>query len=163
VFHFRSIVREAPFLAISLICVVNLTVGLWFTTHPGDSARWPVTSLLAPNIAGNLFIFTIILATLYGGELVWRERQLRIDQMQDAMPVPIWVTFGGKLTAVVLAIGLLSVVACGAGIAVPRARLRPRPARLVCADTHLRHAADRDAIVALAIVHAVVNQKFVGH
>lgn len=165
VFHFRSIVREAPFLAISLICVVNLTVGLWFTTHPGDSARWPVTSLLAPNIAGNLFIFTIILATLYGGELVWRERQLRIDQMQDAMPVPMWVTFGGKLLAVVLAIGLLSVVACGAGIGVQLAQgyahvqlgLYAQILILVMLPTAF-------AIVALAMgVHAVVNQKFVGH
>jgi ABC-2 type transport system permease protein len=165
VFHFRSIVREAPFLAISLICVVNLMVGMWFTTHPGDSARWPVTSLLAPNIAGNLFIFTIILATLYGGELVWRERQLRIDQMQDAMPVPIWVIFGGKLMAVFLAIGLLSVVACAAGIATQVAQGYARlqvglyvdMLVLVMLPTAL-------AIVALAMgVHAVVNQKFVGH
>jgi len=164
-FHFRSIVREAPYLAISLICVVNLMVGMWFTTHPSDSARWPVTSLLAPNIAGNLFIFTIILATLYGGELVWRERQLRIDQMQDAMPVPIWVTFGGKLLAVFLAIGLLSVVACGAGLAMQLAQGYARVQLglylqilvFVMLPTAL-------AIVALAMgVHAVVNQKFVGH
>ena len=46
-----------------------------------------------------MFIFIVLLATLYGGELVWRERQLKIDQLQDAMPVPSWVTFGGKLLA----------------------------------------------------------------
>lgn len=165
VFHFRSIVREAPFLAISLICVVNLMIGMWYTSHPGDSARWPVTSILAPNIAGNLFIFTIILATLYGGELVWRERQLRIDQMQDAMPVPVWVTFGGKLVAVFLAITLLSVVASLSGVAMQIVQgytrfelgLYLQVMVFVILPTAL-------AIVALAMgVHAVVNQKFVGH
>src|SRR6478672_5007320 len=30
-FHFRSIIREAPFLAISVICVINLMVGAWYS------------------------------------------------------------------------------------------------------------------------------------
>jgi hypothetical protein len=74
-FHFRSIVREAPFLAISVICVINLMVGAWSTSHPGESAIWPVTSAIAPVVANSAFIFIVLLATLYGGELVWRERR----------------------------------------------------------------------------------------
>ena len=64
-------------------------VGAWYTSHPGDSAMWPVTSAIAPNVTDGVFIFIVLLATLYGGELVWRERQLKVDQLQDAMPVPV--------------------------------------------------------------------------
>ena len=99
-FHFRSIIREAPFLAISVICVINLMVGAWYTAHPGESTIWPVTSAIAPVVANSVFIFVVLLATLYGGELVWRERQLKLDQVQDSIPVPVWVTFGGKLLGV---------------------------------------------------------------
>ena len=49
-FHLRSIVREAPYLAISAIALVNQSVGIYFTSHPNESARWPVTSMIAPNI-----------------------------------------------------------------------------------------------------------------
>src|SRR5262249_6415523 len=87
-FHLRSIVREAPFLAISVIAIVNLSVGTWYATHPGDSARWPVTALIAPGISDGLVVFIVLLSTLYGGELVWRERQIKADQLQDSMPVP---------------------------------------------------------------------------
>jgi len=67
-FHFRSIIREAPFLAISVICVINLMVGAWYTAHPDDSAIWPVTSAIAPVVANSVFIFVVLLATLYGAQ-----------------------------------------------------------------------------------------------
>jgi len=53
-------------------------------------------------------VFTILIATLYGGELVWRERQIKADQLQDASPVPAWVPFGGKLLAVFRVTGAMA-------------------------------------------------------
>jgi hypothetical protein len=164
-FHFRSIVREAPFLAITSIAVINLTIAAWYTTHPNDSARWPVTSLVAPGISDNLFIFIVLLATLYGGELVWRERQIKADQLQDSMAVPVWVTFGAKLLAVFWSICVLAVVSSLATMAVQLSQgythlqllLYAQVVGFLVLPTAL-------ALVALAMgVHAVVNQKFVGH
>lgn len=43
-----------------------------------------MTSSFAPVVAGSMFVFTILIATLYGGELVWRERRLKADQLQDS-------------------------------------------------------------------------------
>jgi ABC-2 type transport system permease protein len=165
IFYFRSIVREAPFLAITVICAINILVGAWYTAHPSDSAIWPVTSAIAPTVLGGTSIFVILLATLYGGELVWRERQLKLDQVQDSMPVPAWVPFGGKLFGVFLAIVGMLVVSTAAGIVMQLAqaytRLQPllyiEIVGVVAIPTAL-------AVVALAMgVHAMVNQKFVGH
>jgi hypothetical protein len=165
VFHLRSIVREAPYLAISAIALVNQSVGIYFTSHPNESARWPVTSVIAPNIMSQMFIFTILLATLYGGELVWRDRQLKADQLQDTTPVPIWVTFGSKLVAVFLAIMLLMMVeivfAMGAQIIDGYTNLQPS---IYLQNLLLIGAPMALSITALAMgVHALVNQKFVGH
>ena len=164
-FHLRSIVREPPFLAIAAICVLNLMVGAWYTSHPGDSVMWPVTSAIAPNVTGGAFIFIVLLATLYGGELIWRERQLKTDQLQDAMPVPSWVIFGGKLIAVFLSIVVLLAAATLGGVVIQAAQgytrfqfgLYAQIVGFIALPIAL-------AIVALAMgVHAVVNQKFVGH
>jgi ABC-type transport system involved in multi-copper enzyme maturation permease subunit len=164
-FHLRSILREPPFLAISAICVINELVGLWYQSHPNGSARWPVTSTVAPNIGTTMFIFTILLATLYGGELVWRERQLKADQLHDATPVPAWATYGAKLVAVFLAIMTLVFFACVAGMGMQLAqgytRLQPGIYLQVIVLIAFPMAL---GITALAMgVHAIVNQKFVGH
>lgn len=164
-FHFRSIVREAPFLAMAVIGVLNMLVGLWYTSHPGDSVTWPVTSMLAPVVGGALYLFIVILATLYGGELIWRERQLQADQLQDVLPVPAWVTYGGKLVGVALAIATLPALATLAAMLMQAAQgyARFQPLlylQIVSVDT-LPHVV---VLVAMAMgVHAIVNQKFVGH
>ncbi|HEU4537271.1 MAG TPA: hypothetical protein VFS00_24290, partial [Polyangiaceae bacterium] len=69
-FHFRSIVREAPFLAITFICLLNMIVSAWYSAHPRESATWPVTSTLAPLVGNVGMLFLLIISTLYGGELV---------------------------------------------------------------------------------------------
>ena len=165
VFHFRSIVREAPFLAISAICVINSQVDLWYAAHPQDSARWPVTSVMATSEVGDLFLFIVLIATLYGGELVWRERQIKADQLQDAMPVPLWVMFGGKLLGVFLSILVLIVVSTAAAMLMQMSlgyfHLQPLLYLEMLAAISVPGAL---AVVALAMgVHAMVNQKFVGH
>ena len=164
-FHFRSIVREAPFLAIAVIAMADIMVTAWYAGHRGDSIRWPVTTLIASNIPDVMLLFTVLLATLYGGELVWRERQLKLDQMQDAMPVPAWVPFGAKLFAVFFGLCVVyALVAMGAMVM-----------QLVQGYTHLQPLLYVEiigvtlvpvafGIVAFALaVHALVNQKFVGH
>src|SRR5678815_507321 len=147
------------------ICIINLMVNLWFQMRPQESARWPVTSLFAPIVANAMFVFTVLLATLYGGELVWRERQIKADQLQDSTPVPTWVTFGGKLLAVFLAIMVLVFIATAGSMLMQLSqgytRLQPKVYLQVIALIALPTAL---AITALAMgVHALVNQKFVGH
>ena len=49
----------------------------------------------------------LIVITFYAGDLVWRERDVQINQVQDAMPVPNWVPFAAKFTALVLMVVVL--------------------------------------------------------
>jgi ABC-2 type transport system permease protein len=164
-FHFRSIIREAPFQAIMVIGLVNTAIGLWYTSHPGESAHWPTTSEYAPQIIGSINLFLVILATLYGGELIWRERQLKADQISDAMPVPAWVTYGGKCVAVVMVLCMVPVAASLLGMVMQLAqgysRLQPG---LYLAMMSIGTLPTILALAAMAIgIHAIVNQKFVGH
>lgn len=164
-FHVRSIVREAPYLAISAICILNLMVGLWYTSHPQESAIWPVTSALAPVVSGNIFVFNVLLATLYGGELIWRDRQLKSDQLVDSMPVPAWVPFGAKLIGVFLSLCLLMAACVLASMLMQVVQGYFTVQPLLYLQVMLAVGVPTAlALVALAMgVHALVNQKFVGH
>ncbi len=48
----------------------------------------------------------MIIVLFFAGELVWKERSARINEVTDAMPVPNWVPLLAKFTA------LLAVIIC---------------------------------------------------
>ena len=61
----------------------------------------------------NLFL-TIVLA-VYAGELIWRERSLRVAETTDACAVPNWVPLAAKLVAlfgVIVTFCLVGVLFC---------------------------------------------------
>ncbi len=164
-FHFRVIVREPVFLAIMAIGVINLLINVWYTVNQQDTVYWPVTATLAPSAVQSMFLFMVIVSTLYGGELIWKERQQRADQMHDALPVPVWVSLGGKcigLALVMLLLGALAILATAAFQAI-MGYFRFEP--LLYAQVYLASVVPLVVgLVPLTVgVHALVNQKFVGH
>ena len=164
-FHFRVMVREPVFLAIGAIGVINMLVNAWYTVNQQDTVYWPVTATLAPTAAGAMFLFMVIVSTLYGGELIWKERQQRADQIHDALPVPVWVSLGGKCIGLALAMLLLGAVAmlvmAAFQVALGYFRIEP----LLYLQVYFASVVPLVVVlVPLTVgVHALVNQKFVGH
>ncbi len=164
-FHFRVIVREPVFLAVGAIGIINLVINAWYNVNQQDTVYWPVTATLAPVAVGSMYLFMVIVGTLYGGELIWRERQQRADQIHDAMPVPVWVSLGGKclgLTLVMLLLGALAMLTM-AGFQAATGYFRLEP--LLYSQVYLASMVPLVVgLVPLIVgVHALVNQKFVGH
>jgi hypothetical protein len=56
--------------------------------------------------AGAFSWLLVIIVLFFAGELVWKERSARINEVTDAMPVPNWVPLLAKFTA------LLAVIIC---------------------------------------------------
>ena len=48
---------------------------------------WPVTYLMVGSVEGIAIILLFVIATIYAGELVWRERDTRFDGIHDALPM----------------------------------------------------------------------------
>ena len=108
----------------------------------------------------------LIIIAFYAGELVWRERDSRLDQISDALPVPTWLPLLGKLGALMLVPAVLQAVLmlCGMAIQAVKGYTRFEPG-LYLHDA-VRHRPGRttgwSAPLAIA-VHALVNHKYVGH
>ncbi len=88
-----------------------------FATRLLGSPVWPLTDQIVEFTTASFGLFILIIITIYAGEIVWRERDLRFDQIVDALPVPSWVPCVGKLLALCLtpAVVLLAVPVFGIG------------------------------------------------
>ncbi|MGI8745402.1 MAG: ABC transporter permease/M1 family aminopeptidase [Bryobacteraceae bacterium] len=107
--------REIPFWAIALIMIVLCVGNARVAGRFRDTAVWPETYLIVSVISGGAMLFLLIVATLYTGEVVWRERDTRFEEIHDSLPLPGWVNWVSQLTAVaaVELILLAVVMVCG--------------------------------------------------
>jgi len=126
-----------------------------------------VLTFLTPPLTNPLTPWVIIplLIAFYAGELVWRERDAGVSEITDAAPVSEWVSFLGKFLglglvlitwlALVMAAGMLAQLAMGyrgleVGLYLQILFGLQLPEYLLFACLAL-------------VVHAVVNQKYLGH
>jgi ABC-type transport system involved in multi-copper enzyme maturation permease subunit len=162
---FLGVVRSVPFLVIALAGMLTLVrASAAVDTLYGD-ITWPLSYTVAEGMAGGFQLFFALLITIYAGEAIWRERQLKLDQVVDALPTRPGVALLGNfagLAMVELALlgGLLAT-----GIAIQLAKGYPT----IDWGVYLGQLLGVTypgllQLTALAfLVHVVINQKFVGH
>jgi hypothetical protein len=164
-FFFASIVREPTFLAISIIGVTDIGLAAWNVDKIYGTPIWPVTAEMIKFLNGGVALFIILLTTIYAGELVWRERQLRADGATDALPVPTSVVVGGKLLGFAGAMGVMLILVMLATIGVQTLKGYHHyelPLYLQALLGVVWPTTVELTLLAL-LVHTLVNNKYVGH
>jgi len=112
------LVIKSPGLMVLLLIGVTLTaVNLAFSQSPYGTASYPLTANIITTVTGSMFLFTLIVAVFYGGELVWRERDVKIGEIIDAAPVPGWVMFVPKILAIFSVLLAMSLTGMATGVA----------------------------------------------
>ncbi len=82
-----NILRELPFWAIVGVMVVYAAISDHFAGRFRDTNVYPVTFLVLQAVQGISFLFFLIIAAMYAGELIWRERETHFDNIHDALPI----------------------------------------------------------------------------
>ncbi len=113
--HVSNIVHEIPFWAIAVLLTFFACVNGYFAGHLADQNTWPVTMLMVGSVEGNAFLFLVIIATIYAGELMWKERETGFSGIQDALPMRESTDWLSKFTSVVVVelVLLTLVLFCG--------------------------------------------------
>ncbi len=135
-------------------------VGKMFGTR-----TFPVTYQVLEVVGGTFSLFILAIITFYAGELVWRERDAGLAQIDDALPVPTWVKAASKLLALMgVQILLMAVVlVCGVCTQLFKGYFHFELPLYVEVLFGLR-LLDAWCLCALALcVHTVVNHKYVAH
>ncbi|HET7435510.1 MAG TPA: M1 family aminopeptidase [Thermoanaerobaculia bacterium] len=96
-----NVFKSIPFIIILLLGMGNIWGASTSLASIYGTAVYPVTHLMVDAIDGSFGIFALIIAAFYAGDIVWRERSLKLGEVYDAMPQPTWVSWGSKLTALV--------------------------------------------------------------
>lgn len=154
----RWMLRDAGWRVLALLGAVNVGVHALFAAPAADVDR---TAMRLLHEHARLFL--ILLATIYAGELVWREREERSAPLFDALPVAEGAVIVGRIAGAVaaqcvLVAGLVLAVTAGLvwqGAGMPRGL----PA---LASTQLLLPFVAWMLMSLA-VHVVVQQKVAGH
>jgi ABC-2 type transport system permease protein len=71
--------------------------------------------LMVSVVSGQAGLFLIIVGALYAGEVIWRERDVRFEQIHDSLPLGDWADFVSKFLALAVVETLLVSVVwiCG--------------------------------------------------
>ena len=111
----RTLLRNTYFRIILLfgmllLFLVSLQIGKIYET-----STFPVTYEVVEFFGGTFQLFIVILTIMFAGELVWRGRDFRMDNILDSLPVPNWVFYVSKLAGLMfMQVILLSIImVCG--------------------------------------------------
>ena len=121
IFYFKWITKQAPFIAMVL---AGIAIMLTNAQHWGKIYgifTLPTTYSML-ELIGGFNLFFIIIIVMYTGELIWKERDVKMNLIYDALPYPNFVTLAGKFLAMVYTFIVLLLVLMLTGMAIQAMR-----------------------------------------
>ena len=100
-FDTLGVFRSVPFLVLLVFGMTNFIPVALDVSTMYDTPVWPITSQMLQALQQSYGFLLIIIVLFYAGELVWKERAAKIDEVTDAMPVPDRVPLLAKFCALV--------------------------------------------------------------
>lgn len=163
-FDTKSVLRSIPFLVLLAFGLFNYLGSSLAIDNTFGTPIYPVTALMMQSMQGSYQFLLIIIVTFYAGDVLWRERDAKLAEVTDSLPVPNWVPLLSKLgaiTAVVVAfVGFGVLAAIGYQLWHGYTNLEP----LVYLQAAFIDAWPWVLMGALALFLQVVsNQKFIGY
>ncbi|MBA5605775.1 hypothetical protein H3H36_10410 [Duganella sp. FT3S] len=163
--NLRETTKNIYFLVIVLAGVLMMyasaiDLGSMFGTN-----TYPVTYMVLDAVSSMFALFMLIITTFYAGELVWREREARMAQMLDALPIPSWLPLMAKLIALVglQALLLVVVMLCGMSIQIFKGYFLLEPG-LYLFQLFLIQLPGYALVAVLAItLQVLLNHKYLGY
>lgn len=116
IFYYKSILKEIPFWAIvicamGIILISSINLGTAFGV---DS--YPTSYIIIGELIENTIIFFLLIILFYSGELIWKERDKKMQSIYDALPISDSIHIVSKLFGLLLTIATLFLAMIIAGI-----------------------------------------------
>ncbi len=113
-FYFKMVFKEIPFLAIVIAGMLLMFLNAINLNELYGTSSYPTTYSILGLLSGfNLFF--VIIAVLYSGELVWKERSVNLNLIIDAMPMPDFINLISKFLGLLLVylVLIFGLIVCG--------------------------------------------------
>lgn len=119
------VVKSPGLIVLLLLSLGFATLNLVFSQTMFGTASYPLTANVVDTVSGSVTLFALIVAVFYGGELVWRERDVKMAEIIDATPVPAWTMFVPKILAIFTVLLAMSLTGMAAGVVYQLAKGAP--------------------------------------
>ena len=121
-FDSSGVLRSVPFLVMLAFALVNFVVNALNEQVMYQTHIYPVTSRMMTALQGSMSLLVVIVALFYAGELVWKERGAKINEVTDALPVPNWMPLAAKFATLVAVVVLFQLVGCVVSVLIQLAK-----------------------------------------
>lgn len=117
-FEFFGLIKTTSFIVLLAAAMLNTIPSIVFSAREGyGNSTHPITYFIVETIQGSLYAFSMAMITYYAGLLVWRERDARMDEIEDVTPSVTWVRYAAKLGALLGMMAILQGLMMVTGIA----------------------------------------------
>ena len=118
-FEATLVLRSPAFAVLLALGLINVGLRLGFGDGPPPGvALHPVTRIIVRQLRESFEIIPLIVGVFYAGELVWRDRDRRLEEIVGAAPAPDWSFAFPKMLAVAAVLLIVTAVGALAGVAV---------------------------------------------
>ncbi|MFC2185731.1 ABC transporter permease/M1 family aminopeptidase [Fulvivirgaceae bacterium LMO-SS25] len=114
-FHSISILKLKSFWAIILCCFIIILVNSVSLGTSYEVDSYPTTYLIIEELREMSIYFFMIILVFYSGEIMWKEKDVKLDLIYDATPFSSFVNVSSRFLGLLLiyAIVMVSLIAAG--------------------------------------------------
>lgn len=116
IFHFKSLLKEGSFWVIVLCAMGTIFINTISLGTAFGVDSYPVTYLIVSELVELSVLFFLLIIIFYSGELVWKERDTRLSQIHDSLPLSDFINLGGKFLGLCLSYVVLILFMILAGL-----------------------------------------------
>jgi ABC-type transport system involved in multi-copper enzyme maturation permease subunit len=113
----RQVLTSPGLIVLTLLSITFTGLLLWVFPSAYGTSDHPTLAATVTGVTGGSTLFLIIIAAFYGGELVWRERDRKLNELIDSTAVPSWVMTAPKMIAIFVVLLVVNAAAALTGIA----------------------------------------------
>jgi hypothetical protein len=150
----KWVAHEKGFLVLALLAALNALLNTLLRDADGQS--------IAEFFRVHSRVLLIVLATIYAGELVWRDRELRADELRDTLPLTLLLHAGGRLVGLVATLAILAALMAAASAVASIALDAPVLSNALRTGVSVFAFTTQLVLLAL-LVHVLVQHKVAGH
>lgn len=115
-FYTQSLLKETSFWAIAICGIIIILINSVNLGSVYGVDSYPATYFIVEELQEMSLYFFVIILVFYSGELIWKERNVKLDLIYDATPVADVTRIAGKFMALVCIYIVLMLTLIATGI-----------------------------------------------
>ncbi|QNM82508.1 aminopeptidase [Sphingomonas sabuli] len=112
----RQVLTSPGLIVLMLFGIGNTAAALWLGKSSYGTSDYPTLSATISTVRSGMGAILVMVAVFYGGELVWRERERKLNEILDSTPVPAWVMTVPKIAAIFVVLLAINVAGMVTGL-----------------------------------------------